>query len=96
MAYSSLLRCHVTTSYMFFLFLIVVHGQVEQGKLCRERISDHEAVRTNFFHLKDNFTSDLQDFDKMCIRNYTTAVMEVCILLWISGLYTVVTVCTHV
>lgn len=85
-------------SYLFFLGLILVNGQVEQGKLCPARVVDlglplHHLETTSPATRMDSLSGAAtavanmtwKDIGRMCIRNHKPAVMEVCIVLWISG-----------
>ena len=84
-------------SYLFFLGLILIHGHVEQGKLCTTRVVDlglplhHLNSSSSSASRADNLSAAdddaLKDIGRMCIRNHKPAIMEVCIVLWISGSY---------
>lgn len=73
------------TSYLIFLCLIVIHGQIEQSKLCPERLGDHESVGKLYRLVRHNLSEDIQNLDKLCIRNHKPAVTEICIVFWITG-----------
>jgi hypothetical protein len=87
-------------SYLFFLGLILVHGQVEQGKLCPARVVDlglpmHHLETSSSATPTDHLSGAAgaaanmtwKDIGRMCIRSHKPAVMEICIVLWISGDY---------
>jgi len=75
------------TSYLFFLFLILAHGHVEQGKLCLTRVEDVQPLYLYYRQVSANLTSSLglQQIDSMCIRSHKPAAVEFVIVLWITG-----------
>ncbi|ESO08660.1 hypothetical protein HELRODRAFT_169548 [Helobdella robusta] len=42
-------------SYIFFLFLIVIQGHVEQGKLCQERLGQHDQLANHIKTFSSSF-----------------------------------------
>ncbi|KAK2145535.1 hypothetical protein LSH36_676g01050 [Paralvinella palmiformis] len=73
------------TSYLVFLSLILVHGHVEQGKLCGSRMRDYHQFNYSYSEVRENLREQLQDMDMMCVRGHHPAVLEILILLWITG-----------
>ena len=82
------------TSYLFFLCVILAHGQVEQGKLCLSRVKDVQPLYQRYRQVRRNLTGDLRHLDAMCIRNHKPAAMEFVIVFWITGLFLTTTTTT--